>query len=470
MKSFSPDASIALASGGQPQSRAVSGRAARWLDSTHARRSSWSFLYLAAAVALATPRAAANGAFPDEFSVHFPPDAPQRILLGTNFGLLVSEDSGATWRYSCEPYVTTGSSAALSPENVNFYQITKDGVILAASNDITRSSDVGCTWPRSSGFVAGSIVADLFPDPNDATLVYAIVYAPDGSGSAVVASHDGGKTFGATQLYTTPDLLKGIEASRSTPGVVYATQVSAAGSRQTLLKSTDRGVSWTSLALTTSPLTTPRILEVDPQDANTVVLRLYTGTTDSIVVTSDGGHTFQTALAIRGFLTSFLHASDGALYAGMLEGNLYVRPAGATSFILHSGPRLRCLGQRPGTSHIYACGDMFLDGFSLGTSDDGGLTFQPLMKFTDLKGPLPCAPVQTACAAHWDRIQQVLGIGGPVDAGAPAQDGGTSVKRGSGCSNAGGDWVGALGLLAIGLRTLAMSPAGTRRRLEINPA
>ncbi len=461
MNVSSPDASGGLASGGQPEGRAASDRATMWLDSTHARRSTWSFLCLAAAFALIAPRARANGAFPDEFSVHFPPNASQRILLGTNFGLLVSEDTGATWRYSCEPYVTTGSSAALSAENVNFYQITKDGVILAASNDITRSSDVGCTWPRSSGFVAGSIVADMFPDPNDATLVYAIVYASDGSGSAIVASHDGGKAFDATRLHTTPDLLKGIEASRSTPGVVYATQVSAAGSSPTLLRSTDWGASWTALALTASALTTPRILEVDPRDANTVYLRMYTGTTDSIVVTTDGGHTFQTALAIQGFLTSFLHASDGALYAGMLEGNLYVRPAGATSFTLHPGPRLRCLGQRPGTSRVYACGDMFLDGFSLGTSDDGGLTFQPLMKFTDLKGPLTCASVQTACAAHWDRIQQVLGIAGSADAGAPAPDGGTSgMGRGSNCSSVGGDWVAALGLLAIGLRTRLRKAGG----------
>src|SRR5229473_8069399 len=170
----------------------ASDRAAMCLDSTRARRSNWKVLCLAVAIAVIGTRARANGAFPDEFSVHFPPNAPRRILLGTNFGLLVSEDDGATWRYSCEPYVTTGSSVALSAENVNFYQITKDGVILAASNDIPRSSDVGCTWPPSSRFVAGSIVADMFPDPNDATLVYAIVYASDGSGSAIVASHDGG--------------------------------------------------------------------------------------------------------------------------------------------------------------------------------------------------------------------------------------------------------------------------------------
>jgi len=37
---------------------------------------------LAAVAILAAGAARANGAFPDEFSIHFPPDAQHRILLG----------------------------------------------------------------------------------------------------------------------------------------------------------------------------------------------------------------------------------------------------------------------------------------------------------------------------------------------------------------------------------------------------
>ena len=63
-------------------------------------------LALVLGAVLATAGARANGAFPDEFSIHFPANAPHRIYVGANFGLLVSEDDGATWRYSCEPWVT----------------------------------------------------------------------------------------------------------------------------------------------------------------------------------------------------------------------------------------------------------------------------------------------------------------------------------------------------------------------------
>src|SRR3954469_5921824 len=110
-------------------------------------------------LALAAAGAAhANGAFPDEFSVHFLSNAPHRILVGANFGLLVSEDDGATWRYSCEPYVTMGSSAALSTANVYYYQLTADGAVIADSVEVTRSADLGCTWPASSGFSTGATI------------------------------------------------------------------------------------------------------------------------------------------------------------------------------------------------------------------------------------------------------------------------------------------------------------------------
>src|SRR5947208_5576393 len=131
-------------------------------------------LAVAALVLAAAGAALANGAFPDEFSVHFPANAPDRILIGSNFGLLVSEDDGATWRYSCEPWVTVGSSDPLSPQLVMFYQVTADGAVLALSQNITRSSDVACTWPVSTGSVSSATIDDIFPDPTDPNLVLAM--------------------------------------------------------------------------------------------------------------------------------------------------------------------------------------------------------------------------------------------------------------------------------------------------------
>ena len=167
-----------------------------------ARWSGW-----AAAFALAASGAVrANGAFPDEFSVNFPPNAPHTILIGANFGLLVSTDDGAAWRYSCEPYVTTGSTAPLSSFNVGYYDVTADGAILADAMNLTRSGDMGCTWLPSTGTSVSqpNAVADIFADPNDPALVLAIASIADKTG--IVVSNDGGKTFGAP-TYTTGNVL-----------------------------------------------------------------------------------------------------------------------------------------------------------------------------------------------------------------------------------------------------------------------
>ena len=408
---------------------------------------------IAAAIALPGGSAArANGAFPDELSIQFLASAPHRILLGANFGLIISEDDGATWRYACEPYVTTGSSAPLSSFNVSYYQVTADGAVLADSVNLTRSGDVGCSWPSSGGSAAGAMVTDIFADPTDPTFALAILSSM--SGTSIVSSHDGGKTFGAP-LYSTADLLTGIESSRSAPGVVYATaivQTASAASHPVLIRSADFGAHWSAPTIIPAPNgTQPAILAVDPADSNTVYLRLSSGVSDSIGITTDGQNV-QVVYTVSGSLTSFLRATDGTLYAGQLDGSLHVRAPGATQFVKRTGPRLRCLGQRPGTARIYACADGFLDNFSVGTSDDGGKTFQPLMKFSEILGPLTCAPVPAACSAHWQRIQQVLGLTPPSDAGV-AVDGGASPpsKGGSHCASVGGDGWALLTLLAFSL-------------------
>ena len=352
--------------------------------------------------------AQADGAFPDEFSLHFPPDAPSRILIGANFGLLVSEDDGLSWRYACEPWIVAGSNAALANNSVSFYQVTLDGAYLATSVNLTRSSDVACTWPISTGAVLGQRVADVFPDPNDASFVLAIVVLinPTNITSYIVASHDGGKTFDPEHLYETPDLLTGVEIARAKAGLVYATTISLTGGPARFLVSSNRGATWTATTISLAPATEPRILTVDPADEKKVYLRVIDAVSDSMMMTDDSGQSFRTILPPIGTqLSAFLLAGDGTLYAGTRTGKLYVQAPGAQEFEARDAPHLRCLGQRPGSTRIYACTDLVTDGYSLASSDDQGQTFQRVMSFRDLLGPLTCSSVQTNCAAHCERIQ-----------------------------------------------------------------
>ena len=304
----------------------------------------------AASLLLAQP-VRANGAFPDEFSIHFQPGAPSRILMGANFGLLISEDEGATWRYTCEPWVVSSSNAALSNTSVSFYQVAADGALLADALTVTRSEDVACTWPTATGVAAGARVTDLFPDPNDASFVLAVAVNlnPTGVVSYIVASHDGGKTFDVPHLYETADFLTGVEIARSKPGVVYATTVSLSGGAGQFLSSSDRGAHWTSTPLAIPAGTEPRILAVDPEDDQTVYLRLVTSLSDSILMTANGGQSFQTILPPIGTaLSSFLRAGDGALYAGTRTGKLFVQPAGATGFTERTRRTFDALASDPG--------------------------------------------------------------------------------------------------------------------------
>jgi photosystem II stability/assembly factor-like uncharacterized protein len=404
------------------------------------------------------PVAHANGAFPDEFSVHFPGSAPHRIYVGANFGLIVSEDDGATWRYACEPWVTMGSSAALSTANVSFYQLTATDVILALSTQVTRSDDDACTWPAATGALDAQILTDIFPDPNDADFVVVVVDVANGS--ALYVSHDGGQTFVDPPIYQTNALLTGVELARSTPGLMYATSISIAGSAATLLRSEDSGQTWTSTSIPTPAGTEALILAVDPLDSDTIYLRVVGALNDSIVVSTDGGQTFNAILSIQGQFSAFLRAEDGTLYAGTLNGVLYTRAPGATDFTSRStAPHFRCLGQRAGSPRIYACGDIGLDLWDLGYSDDNGVTFTALLNFDYILGPLTCAPVSDNCQAHWERIQGVLGIDIPPSDAGTTPDSGTSTpdagpptppsKGGCAAAPGGNGW--AFGALLLGL-------------------
>jgi photosystem II stability/assembly factor-like uncharacterized protein len=426
-------------------------------------------VHLALLVCLVSMTASANGAFPDEFSVHFPATAPHRILVGANFGLVVSEDDGATWRYACEPWITQGSDVALSPYSVNYYQVTVDAAVLAQSLHLTRSADDACTWPQSSGSIDNGTVSDIFADPSDATFAVAIMLDSSGK-SSIVASHDGGKTFDSTPIFApTSDILIAIEIAKSNSQVIYATSISPNGSHGPLLwVSQDRGTTWTSKTITGEAAgTQPRIIAIDPEDASVVYLRETGAQTDSIVIASATGTQFNTALTITGQFAAFVRGSDKTLYAATAAIQLYVHapadPISQWTQLAGPQPHFRCLGQRPGTTRLYACGDFTIDGFSLGYSDDGGKTWIKMMNFTDILGPLTCAPVSTNCQAHWERIQQVLGIGdgGTNDAGSQSGGGSTPPPaKKSSCSS------GAAGL--GGLLSIAWLLARRRARWSRN--
>jgi uncharacterized protein (TIGR03382 family) len=384
---------------------------------------------LALAVLLSSG-ARADGAFPTGSSVLLPAGAPQRILVGTTFGLVISEDAGATWRYVCEPYVTAAGA------NVLVYQGAPTGELIAAHQDaLSRSADVGCTWTPATGSVAGLLVVDAFIAPSNPSSVVAIGW-PQAAGASLLPSNDGGQTFGPALLASgtaevhADERLLSVEIAASASGVVYATTfafptASNPTGSAALLRSGDGGASWTRSALQLGPSVQARIAQVDPADPNTVYLLVSSAATDEIRVTVDGGATVQPLLAPNGPLSGFVRASDGSLYAGTPGGDFYLRAPGASGFQKLPGPHLRCLAERAG--RVYACGDPAADGYDLASTDDGGKSFQKRLSFTQILGPLSCPSVQSACAADFAQLQRTLAL---VPASGNCSCGGSSGSGG----------------------------------------
>jgi len=404
---------------------------------------------LALAVLVASG-ARANGAFPTGMSVLLPTGTPQRILVGTTFGLVLSEDAGATFRYVCEPYLT-GSGAS-----VLIYQAASNGEVLAAHQDaLSLSTDLGCSWTRASG-LAPLVVVDAFIDPSNPSSVLALAW-PAAGGASLFASADGGRSFGPALLTSgTPPVhaderLVSVEIGSSAP-VIYVTtfafpSASSPAGSAALLRSADGGTSWTRVEMGVGPSVQVKIAQVDPADANRVYLLVSVGGADEIRMAVDGGATVLPLLAPGVPIGGFVRASDGTLYAGTGSGDFYVRRPGAgPPFERFRGPHLRCLGERAG--RVYVCGDSTADGYDLATSDDHGQSFQKLLTFTQILGPATCPAVQSACAADFAALQRTLAV---VPVGSCS------------CGQPSGDAAALLILLAAALRRRRRAPARDRR-------
>ncbi len=172
--------------------------------------------------------ARANNGIPGSLGVLLPLDKPQEIGLATTFGLILSDDGGQSWVWTCEQPATSMANVYTvgAPPADWFYA-------LSPVTGLSFSDDESCGWRSAGGALAGQTVSDFFTDPSDPMRVLAAAAPPTDGGAAplaaVYASTDGGATFGATPLYTAPAgaSIVGIEIARSDPQVIYLTYVTA---------------------------------------------------------------------------------------------------------------------------------------------------------------------------------------------------------------------------------------------------
>jgi len=457
------------------------------------RRGLLAAVVVSIAVSLGAPGfpgiARANNGIPGSLGTLLPLDKPREIGLATTFGLILSDDGGASWVWTCEQPATSMANVYTvgAPPADRFYA-------LSPVTGLSFSDDESCAWKSAGGALAGQRVSDFFTDPSDPMRVLASASPPtDGGGAAlaaVYASTDGGATFGATPLYTAPAgaSIVGIEIARSDPQVIYLTYVTAtsSGYHPVLVRSSNGGQQpWTETDLL-APLgsTIVRILAVDSADSDLVYLRAIGATSETLAVTRDGGTTFATPLTIaNGALSAFARLASGTVLVGALVnlagggggtmGAGYRSTDGAMTFspwTLDPQPHLVGLGERVvgGKSTLYLSGKNYSDAWALATSTDEGMTVTPVMSYDQVTGIKSC--VQQLCLdscnyeemqAIWDMAVCAGGDGGVGDGGVGDGGSGPPARSGCHCAAAGG---GTPVEASLGGILLVAAAATTRRR------
>jgi chloramphenicol-sensitive protein RarD len=408
------------------------------------RRAVLSSLAIGLVLAGGPARAHANGAFPDSLAVLLPEDQPDRIYVATNFGLVRSDDAGATWGVVCEEAIgtlTTLYSVGGAPSD-RVLAITLDGLVV--------SNDDGCSWKLTPP--PPVYPSDAFVDPADPDHVIAVAEAGRSAKSnalqGIFVSHDGAASFDRTPLYTADEgyNFTGIEIARTDPSTIYAALYEyLEGHGSVLLRSHDGGVHFGMVDLTgTLAQKLARILAVDPEDPERVYLRAYDSTPQEQLAIYDGtSDEVQPSLQLEHRMSAFLRRSDGALIVGTREEGAKISSDGGKTWQRWAGaPHLRGLGERQG--RLYAVADDLVDGYALAVSDDNGDSWQPLLHYADITGPYQCANVPLICEQPWSGVLMRLD-GGPEDPLPPISGEDASTNRDAGTRDAGIDKAGGEG-------------------------
>jgi len=367
--------------------------------------------------------ARADGAFPDSMSLFLPADRPARMVVGTNFGLVVSDDGGESWYLVCEQAIaaTVIAYQMSAPPDDRLYAATPGG--------LASSDDDGCTWRFAGGELAGANVIDVFPEATDPSTVFAIATTAGDGGvdvEGVYQSTDGARSFDAPPLFTAGASmsLTGVEKARAAPQTLYLTMLAYPPTTPMVARSTG-GAPFAIVDESAFTTSSPYLAAVDPDDASVLYLRLR-GQGDALGISRDAGATIGTVFPLAGRMSALLRRANGTLLVGSSDKQSWRSDDGGASFAPWTGaPHVRALAERGDV--LYVVASDVLDDFVVGRSDDEGASWAPLLHFRDVRGPLPCGNLPAVCAGPWAALQGLFnpgtsdaGVDGAATSPAPA--------------------------------------------------
>jgi photosystem II stability/assembly factor-like uncharacterized protein len=401
----------------------------------------------------------ANGRPEATSTIHWRPSAPQDVVAGMTFGVVLSHDGGATWQWMCEDAV--GYGGVYDPD----YAYTASGALFATTFDGLKVNRDGCVFgaaPPGNTFVSQLEVAPdgrvvyAAADPHDAGIyqstddgmTFPVSASPgrdnDWWDSLVFAtdqrvylagyrfqSHCMGGTVGAGDDCIRDEDCPFIENSRPFHG-----RCGDARKVFLLMRSDDGGASFT--PQTKIGLPAPQggsvlsIVGVDPLDPDIVYARVRQAT-DSLYISTDGAVHWTKILDEPERLSFVVRRSGEIVVATKLSGAKRSIDHGATWIDLVNPPHIGCLYESP-AGDVWACtqnyAQMMMDGMPAIPADGYGImkstdlaTWTGVLRFQDIAGPVAC-PAGTAqhdrCvekvddkASVWCCLAKQLGVTNP---------------------------------------------------------
>lgn len=367
---------------------------------------------LAVALTLSCPSAFANGRYPATNSFVFSQKDPDQWILRVTFGLLVSRDHGKSWDWVCE------RALGIVGEEDPMYAVMPSGAIITSTfRGVGVTRDGMCSFPLVAALGSRAFV-DLTARAAAANEV--IVFASPRVGDAA----DGTPLFESELLETTDDARtfsslgspfpdrsfagETVDIAPSDRERLYVTGVKNKGLETPtarLFISRDRGKTWTDIAV---PLEGSEkavfIAGVDPLSADRVYLRTSNGfeLPTRLIVSEDGGKTIRTIFTAKSALAGFATSPDGKrVWVGSSLDGLHAASTTDFVFAQRSKIEIQCLAASP-DGGLLACSNE-RHGFVAGKSSDDGVTFEPVLRFCNIRGPLQgCAPesaTQFECSA-----------------------------------------------------------------------
>ena len=352
--------------------------------------------------------AAAHGRFPEAQQLVEHPSDPEMLGLSTTFGFVVSRDGGESWRWICR--LATGAGATEDP----VFAIAADGSLLGGVfGGLVRSPD-GCLWDRPEPALTGRVVYDVVRHPTQPQTFFALT-SDGGQANALFRSDDDGIHWSPTSEPIAPILFERVRIAPSDPRIIYLSgaypRTASSPRRPFVHRSRDGGSTWEALPFDfrSEDERNLRLLAVDPARPEVLFMRVVKDPgagPERLVRSEDAGATWETVLELAE-LTDLLVGPDGVVWVGgknraaVGEGDagapassphgLWRSDDGGNTFREVRGDlSVGCLAWRAGA--LWACADNYRDGFALGRSMDEGATFEPVLRFEELAGPVECPP------------------------------------------------------------------------------